>query len=159
MTELLAEDALVTEVARVMVQRAAPSEVPIFDPLSRAYFADRKRALAGDDKGSGLLGFGVAEVAMLATPILLEASHGVVTTLIAEGLLHHTKSTIRQIRRLFGTDQEPEDEGPLPLTPEQWARVRDIVRDTAVSLGTPKTKADLLANAVVGRALLGDTLE
>ncbi len=166
MRESSAGDQLVIEVARVMVRRAAPGETPMFGPLSRAYMADRERALASGDRGSGLLGFGPAEAVAMVTPILLEASSEVVAGLVADGLLNATKATARRVRKLFGAgqvssedaDQEvTDDDGEAdvpPLALEQWVRIRRIVRDTAMRCGMPEGQAGLLADAVMGQALL-----
>ncbi|MBE1487660.1 hypothetical protein [Plantactinospora soyae] len=164
----------VVEVAQAMLDRAAAvqpaqaaAERRVFDVLRQAYFADPKRALAGGDRGGGQLKFGLPGVEELLTPVLLNASAGVLAHLASLGVLNVAVASTRGVRRLLGlepgaprvdraaptrtvADAPVEDSTPA-LTADQWIEVRSIVTRALVRHGrmSPQ-RAELLAAAIIG---------
>ena len=118
-----AHDQLASELARALVARAAPHELPIFRAASRAYFANPNRALrrrSVDD----MLGFGADPMSAL-TPYALAVA-----------------STV--VERLGGEVGRQE-----PLNPEQVAFVRQLSLGEARQLGLDEDTAALLADALL----------
>ena len=69
------DEALVTALARAMVARAAPAELPAFRVVSKGYFADPARSLTGEGGGGrGPLEIGETATALLLTPVALAAA-------------------------------------------------------------------------------------
>lgn len=119
-----AHDQLAAEVARALVARAAPHELPIFRAASRAYFAKPDRALRRRSVDE-MLGFGADSMSAL-TPYALAVASAV-------------------IERLGGEVGRQE-----PLTPEQVDFVRQLSLEEGRQLGLDEDKAALLADALVG---------
>jgi len=65
------QDQLVSELARNLVANTAPQELPLFRPVSEAYFKDPDGTLKGQPGKDETLGFGVGEAATFITPIVL----------------------------------------------------------------------------------------
>src|SRR5215475_6199891 len=65
---------LEAEFGRLLVAQLAPEELPLFGAMSRAFFADPKRARATRGGGDEILGFGLSEAAGLLTPAVLAAA-------------------------------------------------------------------------------------
>src|SRR5437773_10879903 len=63
--------ALTTELARDVLADLAPHELPLFQPISQAYFADPRRAATAGSGRDEMLGFGVTGAEALVTPALL----------------------------------------------------------------------------------------
>ncbi|WP_328534764.1 hypothetical protein OG836_13390 [Micromonospora zamorensis] len=165
------DEALVTEAARVMLDRIGvvePEQVAaerrVFDVLRTAYFANPARALAGDD-GGGQLSFGPPGVEELMTPVLMAASAEVVRYLADRGVVLTRASVRRVLGRPADTAagaDDPVDTLPsaAPLTREQWREVRGIVMHALVQHGrmSPR-RAALIAAAVVGDGTTGQEPE
>jgi hypothetical protein len=148
-------DALVAELARSAVERAAPEELPLFRATSEAYFAD-PAAVGRTRSRDDMLGFGVEAAAMLVTPIALQLARDVFDFLAA-----HLRKRAREegegaidglIARMLhrGGDGE-QDEKPAPeLTDEQLEQVRALALEKARALKLSDAKAELLADSLVG---------
>jgi hypothetical protein len=150
-----AEQQLVADVARDLVARAAPEELPLFRTVSTAYFRDPGRSRQRADTESPLA-FGVGEGAALLLPIALPVAQEVLRFLLAEAqkAVKAESGPLAQawVRHLFRHLRPPEQsngKGPA-LTAEQLARVRAIAVAKARGLQLPPEKADLLADALVG---------
>src|SRR5262245_23673572 len=145
--------AITAELARDMLTELAPHELPLFQPISQAYFADPQRAGAGSGKDE-MLGFGVAGAEALVTPALL----AIVSQVVAF-LFEQVKQTASQegstlavawVRWVFGQARPPAAAGtvaaaaagvPAGLTLAQIARVREIVMKRAAELKVAPAKA------------------
>ena len=147
-------DDLVAELARAAVAKAAPEELPLFTPMSEAYFAD-PRALDGGKKRDEMLGFGVEAAAMLVTPIALQVARDVVGFLheqLRERAREHGEGAIdRIIARLIRKDSgEAKAEPVAELTDEQLEQVRALAIEKGRALRLSDERAALLADSLVG---------
>jgi hypothetical protein len=111
------QQALVAAIARATVTDVAPEELPLFEPMSEAYFDHRRHP---DTTRTGeMLGFGIdaAQAAVLVTPVVLQAAQGVVSYLVTEigsAFKEEAGPRIRAImRKVLGGDATP-DEQPKP---------------------------------------------
>lgn len=159
------DEALLRDLAKPLVAQFSPAEdEELFPLLSDAHFADPK-AFADQNHRAGPLAFGLPELTVLMTPVLLAAMTEVVSYVVGLGLVQGTKATGRALRRLFGAGREgsvPRVEGPpaeesLVLTRDQWAEVHRIVERVAQRGGVAADQAKLIADAVVGQGQLGDS--
>lgn len=157
--------ALAAELARDVVAELAPHELPLFQPISQAYFADPGRAARAGSGRDEMLGFGVAGAEALITPALLTIASQVVAF-----VLDQVKDTASQegsalavewVRWVFGRARPPAVATavaatgiPAGLTAAQIARVRELVIKRAAELRLPATKAELLADSVAGKLVV-----
>ncbi len=81
------------ELARVVVADVAPTELPRFGLLSRAYVQDPRRA-RGPRGRDDPLGFGLAEVGAFLTPVILGATGEIVHCLAEELAKSLARTTI-----------------------------------------------------------------
>ena len=161
MTDRSAEDELTVELAREVVAQTAPHELPIFRATSRAYFQDPHRALQQRSKDE-MLGFGVESMALL-TPYILAIAKPIVALVmneLAKQVQERSGDSIviwvrRLLRRHDGTAGEDTEPEIKPLSPEQLNRVRELALDKARELDLDEDKAGILADAMVGRLVLG----
>ncbi|GAA2616609.1 hypothetical protein [Paractinoplanes durhamensis] len=149
------DDLLVAEVAKALLERAADAEPAVtaerraFDVLSEAYFADPKRALAGNGNGGGYLKFGLPGIEELLTPVFLAAGAEVVKYLSGrvEGF---SRKTVRRILSRPAPREVPQ------LTVEQWAYVRTVVENSLMQhTKMSPQRAETIASAVVGDGIAG----
>ena len=157
------DDALVAEVARSAVERAAPEELPLFRPVSEAFFEDPD-ALERTGGGDQMLGFGVDAAAVLLTPVALSVARDVVRFVgeqVRKRLQTEGEGAVqRALDRIFkrgggGREPEPRGESPPDLTDEELERVRAIALEKAQQLNLAPAKAELLADAIVGGLATG----
>lgn len=155
-----ANDDVVIAVARELVTRTAPQELPVFRATSAAYLDDPERvfrAKAGKDE---MLGFGVEGAVVLLTPVALEIAKTVVSflaTQIRGAVEEETSDAIAErVHGLFhpsasaGETGGRESSPSQRLTEEQLTRVRDLALEKARAFELPESQAGLLADAVVG---------
>jgi hypothetical protein len=152
------DEALLRELAEPLVAELSPAEGgELFPLLSEAYFNDPEEALESNTKGGGPLAFGLPELTMLLTPVMLAAMNEVVRYVVADAMAKGKRVTVRAIRRLLGRRrEEPGPDDNLELTADQWAEVRRIVERVARQGGVPEARAQLIADAVVGQGRMGD---
>jgi hypothetical protein len=136
----------------------APAELPTFRVVSKAYFADPVRALAGVGN-SGPLGLGPAEPIVLLSPLVLAVATEVTRYLLAElvgpAVARGGSAAARTVRRLFGAGRDAQEqvtatEPVMELTAEQWAYVRRIVVEVVSRSTSSEGMAQLMGDAVVG---------
>ncbi|XUL85399.1 hypothetical protein ACQ86D_00760 [Streptomyces galilaeus] len=167
----------VAEAARRMLDRAADvapervaAERRAFDMLCAAYFSDPQQALApsAGAPGGGPLGFGGPGAEQLLTPVFLAAASAVGAYLgdkavgVSRGVFRRMFArptadvSAEEEARDVGSAGEPTE--TVQLDPEQWREVRRIVLRTLVRHGgMPQDRAELMAAAVVGDGLAGET--
>lgn len=140
---------LEAEFGRVLVAQLAPEELPLFGAMSRAFFADPKRALAAGGGGDEVLGFGLSVAAGLLTPAVLAAACHVALYLTEEVGKAFAKAgvdfVVEEVKRLFR--REPTT---AKLNDAQLAEIRSIVLEIARQFKLSNAKASLLADALVG---------
>ncbi|MGW7542580.1 hypothetical protein ACWGKQ_15920 [Streptomyces sp. NPDC054770] len=170
----------VADAARGMLDRAAavvPEQVAAerraFDMLCAAYFSDPERALAPGTgaRGGGPLGFGMPGTQELLTPVFLAAASAV-GTYLADKAVGASRGLIRKMFAPSPAGTSAEEGAPgsgsacaageageaLCLAPEQWREVRRIVTHTLMRHGgMSQDRAELMAAAVVGDGLAGET--
>ena len=98
------EEQAVTTLGRAVVSGIAAQELPLFDPISRAWFADPRRVRSGGSSDEAL-GFGVAEALPFVTPVVLAVASKVFA-LLAEiwarrSFTRRPARSPSEIRRLF----------------------------------------------------------
>ncbi|MER7459351.1 hypothetical protein [Micromonospora sp. NPDC126480] len=138
--------------ARTVVARLAPEELPAFDLLAQPYLTGTDTSAEGDR-----LGFGVVEAVTTVTPVVTLVCAGVVGALLrgAEGELEQLGG--RATRGLFGAlRRRPAVTAPprVEWTREQLAEVRSVAAGRAAALGVEPELASAIADAVVGALLL-----
>jgi hypothetical protein len=163
---------LTAELARDLVAELAPHELPLFGPISRAYFADPERAARSEGGDDEMLGFGVAGAESFITPALLAVLSPVVAYLLDQVKSAASREgsalAIEWVRWVIARARPPSGASagavatgtsagaapagaPRGLTPVQLAWVRDTVLKRASELRLPPGRAELLADAVTGR--------
>jgi hypothetical protein len=155
-----ANDDLVVAVARELVARTAPQELPLFRATSAAYLDDPERVLRSKAGKDEVLGFAVEGAVLFLTPVALEVAKTVVSFLVTQirgALEKESSDTIAtRVHALFhpapgaaGAEKGESSQSP-PLTQEQLRRVHDLALEKARAFELPETQAGLLADAVVG---------
>lgn len=167
MTTQAVDDELVAEVARDLVAKTAPHELPLFRATSEEYFKDPERALSPPEGKDETLGFGVGIALAMITPVALEVVKSVIAFVSAEvgkTAKEESEPLIRNaVRRLFrrGKDPAAGASGAQPATiglnEEQLAEVRRVALEKAEQLKLARDKAELLADALVGELATGPT--
>jgi len=164
-----ADDDMVREVARRVLEEVAPQELVMFGMNSRAYFRDPAGTLkdAADDSqtsSGSVLGSGAAEVAALLTPFALAMVQGALSSFVeafAGDLAARSGTAVRTwlgaLFRRSGDTGDPapdgEEAGPdSALTPEQVEWLRAEAYRTLREAGQPEEQARLLSNALAGAA-------
>ena len=154
---------LIVDAARDVVAAIAPQELPLVTPISSAYFANPEDTLRRRQSKDKPLGFGVpGDVAQLVTPIALAVMTQVVSFLaqeISKSVKAEAPNVINDlVKSLFSkfrrteasaTAARPSTTQPA-LTPAQLAQVREIALQKARQLGLTASKAELLADSLVG---------
>ncbi|MDM4718566.1 hypothetical protein QTQ03_02745 [Micromonospora sp. WMMA1363] len=138
--------------ARAVVSRLAPEELPAFELLAGPYLTGVDESTEGDH-----LQFGVVEAVTTVTPVVTLVCAGVVAALLrgAEGELEQLGG--RATRRMFGALRRHPAVAPPPATGwsrEQLAEVHAVAAGRAVALGVEPELAGAIADAVVGALLL-----
>ncbi|SDO01914.1 hypothetical protein [Lentzea jiangxiensis] len=149
----------VDELARRVVRKIAPEELPSFEIVAAPYLenpkqAERRLRQAHDDP----LGFGLGDIVAMATPVIALVSGSVITAVsdsVGKAVQQGTTNAARKAwRKLRGKPAEPLELPSTPLTTPQLAEVRKIALDRALSLGMEQQKAEALADAVVAALVL-----
>ncbi|WP_282793216.1 hypothetical protein [Streptomyces sp. CC224B] len=166
---------MITEIARDVVEQVAREELPLFSAVSRAYFADPRRALSAKGTRKAPLGFGSEAVEFILTPVVLAATAKAVEC-VADIVLQRTtgEGAGAALRRVFRLGQRPSGgaaadvtapnaaSGTAPgaapgaadavaLRPEDIEQLRHVVEATLRDCGTAPESARVIADAIIGR--------
>ncbi|MGW0809285.1 hypothetical protein [Nonomuraea sp. NPDC002799] len=156
-----ARDALVAELAELVLERAAPEELVLFKENAAEFFRDpgALRAAQGRDEPVGF-GLDLAMMTPYALVVAVPVVQFLLTTMaeaVAEEYAGHVVGAVRRRFRRSGrpgpsASEEPAQvEGaPEPLTAEQLERVREIAFRAARGVRLDEGRANVLADAVVG---------
>jgi hypothetical protein len=147
------------ELARRVVRKIAPEELPSFDMVAAPYLenprqAERRLRQAHDDP----LGFGLGDIVAMATPVIALVSGSVITAVsdsVGRAVRDGTANAVRKAwRKVRGKPEQPLELPSTPLTAAQLAEVRQIALQRALSLGMKQQQAEALADAVVAALVL-----
>jgi hypothetical protein len=140
------EEQAARTLAQAVVADLAPQELPLFGPMSRAWFANPDRVRDGpatDDT----LGFGVAEAATLLTPVILAVASRVVEVLAEDfgrSLINVTANEIAERIKNLLHHKTPR----VVLSKAQLALVRQAVQQTAKERKLPGAEGEKLARCI-----------
>jgi hypothetical protein len=154
------ENQLIAELSRRVVADVAPDERRAFNAISESYFKNPEQTLKGEGGEDELLGWGVAEIAILLTPIILEVAKEVLKDLLKDSVKESIKENspvfIEKVKiffkQLFGSDSSQPVQAQylqFPLSEEQLKQAHQRARERALLLGVEVDKATLIANSVI----------
>ena len=153
------EDELVIAVARDLVARTAPQELPLFRATSAAYLDDPERVLRAKPQKDEVLGFRLEGVVVFLTPAALEVAKAVVSFLVGQvrgAVAKEASDTVAKgVHDLFHPprtgETTPGASSPRAGVERRPAqRVHDLALEKARALDLPESQAGLLADAMVG---------
>jgi hypothetical protein len=155
------ETQLISDIARDLVAQIAPQELPLFRPIKEAYFKDPEKARKGTAAKDEMLGFGVADAAMLITPIVLTVvtdvvkhiTEQVLETVKQEGAMLAT-DIVKKLFKKLRTPTENEEEIPL-ITDEQRSDIYQLAFKQAYQLNLPEDQAKALAASIIDLLVIG----
>jgi hypothetical protein len=143
---------LSSQMARLVIERAAPDELLTFDEVAEEYYADPQSTLMLNKKDEAV-GFGL-ELALL-TPFALALAEfviGFVGDLLRDVAKDQAKSAVsgalKRVMRARTAQAAPP--GEEELTKEQRTRIFMAAREQAARLGLDEDRAVLLGNAIIG---------
>lgn len=140
---------LVRDVVRDVIATVAVNELFIVDALAVRDDGAVIRRLRGSARHDEQLGFGVDDLAVLATPVVWLALDEMATRLgsaAADGLIAAAKQRGRRVFRL-----RPRRVTLPAFTAEQLAELRTLIVRTADERGVDPERAQILADAVLAR--------
>jgi hypothetical protein len=154
-----AQQQVVVELAGLVLSDVAPEELPELPEVADEFFAAPQRTIGS--RRDEALGFGV-ELALVA-PYVLALATPVVTYLggiVADGIKDAAIPIVADRTRRLLRRRRPSPPAALPpgvpaLAPGQAREIRDQTRRYAQSLGLPPAQAEMLADALVGRLVVG----
>lgn len=138
----------VADIVRDVIAAAVPDELPLVEGLRRTAGDRGVRRLARRRREREPLGFGLGDVAVLATPVVWIA----VDEAVRRGVDDTLTGARRRLRRL--RRRRTHDRTVPPLTRAQLARVRARVLELAAKAGLDPGQAGTLADQVVARLVL-----
>jgi hypothetical protein len=150
----VANNALVSDVARDVLAEIAPDELPIFQAASKAYFADPKAVAKQAKSKDSMLGMGPDSVTLLTPAVLHVVTEvciflaPVATEVAKSALAEGATEVFKGIFRRYGSKSPP------VLTPEQIQMVQAKVRAEAKKMRLPGNQAEILTNAVIAQLVL-----
>ena len=174
------QNQLIADLARDVVIEIAPHELPMFRLQSEAYFKDPDSALEGHAGKEDMLGFGAGAAAAFLTPAVLAVTTAVVKFAAEEAKksvqdegADLISDIVKRMFKKFRPEEKKEGEGrkdeskkdeskkdeskkdkgkegPLPLTPEQLKKVRELAFEQALQLRLSENTAETLAESLVG---------
>jgi hypothetical protein len=138
----------IAELSRVIISQVAPRELPVFGPVSRAWFANPQptRLRTGGDEA---LGYGLTDAVPVLTPFVLAAVTQVASYLfdrLGTALIDTAKDAISdRVARIFRRDSA------VPaLSQAQLSEIRKTVMTVAQAAGVPVQQSSLVADALIG---------
>ncbi|GEM_PF-821818 len=162
------ENQLIAELSRRVVTDVAPAEKRAFNAISKAYFKNPEKTLKGEGGDDELMGFGLAEISLLLTPIILEVVKEVLKDLLKDSVKDSIKKSSLTVlekiqtffKGLFGAN--PSQPAQLqyvqlllpfseenPLSQEKLRQVHQRARESAIRLGVDANQATLIADSVI----------
>jgi hypothetical protein len=156
---------VLADFARGIVADVAPQELPLFRPLSQAYFKDPARTLKGGGGADKMLGFGgMAAVGTLMTPMILRTSQVALDALVT-GFTNQVQTEIQRIESwLADARARPETAATIAppgvstaggVPPEIAGQIEQIVARQLAELNCPAGQCDVLASKICGSLFAG----
>jgi hypothetical protein len=143
---------LSTQLARLVIERAAPDELLTFDEVAEEYHADPQATLNPRNKDEAV-GFGL-ELAMLAPFALAVAEFviGFIGDLLRDVAKDAAKPAVSGMLKRVPRPGTGQVSAPaeIELTKEQRARIFAAAKEQSTRLGLDEDKAVLLGNAIIG---------
>ncbi|MEY9834790.1 hypothetical protein [Streptacidiphilus sp. EB103A] len=147
----------VRQLARQIVERAAPDEAPELDTLADAYFEDPARMRAGDKTRKDPLGFGDAETIAYITPAVLFVADHVLSAVLDAAIVEGTRKWWSRRRNrhasaqaaLASTDDAFDPSELLDAYGGDLERIRETARAAAAEFGVDSALAGTIAEVVV----------
>jgi len=136
----------VRDIVREAIASQASHELPFFTRLARSGDSWVLWRLCHLRGRRGPLGFGLSEMATLATPVVwitLNEAAREFGSGVGGGMFIGVRALLRRILR-----RKPRTATIPPLTEEQRQKVRDTVRESLLKKKLSKQRADDIANAV-----------
>lgn len=147
------QNQLIINIARNLVVKVVPQEVPLFRATSQAFFENPQKVLEKQKSEDVALGFGLEAGSIFLTPAVLAIVTQVITFIageIKDAVKKEVGSSIAHyIKKLIHPDPE-RTQTPAPLSIEQLRRVRQLAMDKARQLNVPEEKVQLLVSALLG---------
>jgi hypothetical protein len=156
----MADESDVEQIAREVLREVAPEEEPLFPVAAERFRKDPNRPpeVSGDQP----LGFGPDVVATAIAGLALWLTQQALTYLA--GLANPDETSERpvraRLRRLlaripllgrFYRDTHVAQRPTQPISTAHLAQLRQVCRDKAIEVGLEPARAELLADAIVGR--------
>lgn len=146
-------DELTNELAQLVLERAAPDELLLYDDMATEYFRDPSKALSQTRRDESL-GFGL-ELVML-TPYVISVAQTVLKwlaqTAVESAMKEAAPAVSDYVKRLIrrGKKDHPEESEVIALTAPQLREVRSVAYEQATAAGLDSDKAGLIADSTVG---------
>lgn len=155
----MSTDEQILRLARAVVETTAPEEMNSFEPTSRAFFRNRKKARRS--RGDTALSFGPGEIVTLVTPAALIVATAVVQSLAERAGPAIVERGLRMATWLRGKmggggAASTADITPLTLDENALARIRRVAEEKARALGLPESRVQLLVDALMGALARSD---
>ncbi|MGI8306004.1 hypothetical protein [Saccharopolyspora hattusasensis] len=144
--------ARVRDVVHDVVAEVASDELPLVAGLARSDDATVVRRLSRWGQRREPLGFGLAEIAAMVTPVVWLAVDEVAQRLAGAAVDGAAKGAKGLLGKIFRRKKTPAV--VPPLAPEQLAEVRQRVLELAAQRGLEPEHAITIADAVVARLAL-----
>ncbi len=162
------ENQLITDISRRVVIDIAPLEKRAFNAISEAYFKNPEKVLRGEGVKDGLLNFGIGELAILLTPIILEVVKEVLKDLLKDSvkapIQKYGSTLLEKIRifvgKLFGTSSsQPAQPQHLQLliplndknllSKDQIKHIYKRAYESSLKLGVDASIATQIADSII----------
>ena len=150
---------VVKDLARRLVERAAPEELAGFETQAKAWADDPGRARRGDTARSDPLSHGLAAELMNNTPLAMYIAQHVVSAAVSVTFGAVMRKPIGRLlaKRRRGSDQTapPEAENPLDAAAivgaygGDLAQIREAALKAAIDFGAKAERAELFADEFV----------
>lgn len=149
---------IITVIARDILGKFSPKELPIFPEASRAYFVNPTAALRQFRSKDNVLGFGMDPLAVLLTPVVLhvlseayEFLAGIAEKAVEAALAKEIPELVRAMFKKYSSSGK---NAPSALTKEQVGKVHSNILQAAKQLRLSEGKAKIIANAVTAQIIL-----
>ena len=139
----MTEQHFVVDTARALVAELAPDELPLFEPVSRAYSRDPKKVLSDRTRPGAVLGSGIDIAVALLSPVAL----GVAASVYQHLLDKTGEKIVEKGGRLLRRWRRPKAE-PVVITAEELDELRALAVERAKELGVADDLAEQIGDVL-----------